>query len=176
MKKITIPIIIIASLSIIYFSTNINSDKLTSGRFDFYYKDGLFYQKNSSELFTGRVIDTTDVIIEFDVVKGKKNGIFKTYYLNGQLEKSGYLNNNKNEGEWKYYYPNGQLESYGNFKNDIPEGKWEFYYKNGIKKCEGDYKKGKQKGEWIYYDDKGEIINKLFLNNGILIDRLDKFT
>lgn len=176
MKNLLKSVIVISILLITFFSIHITSERTTSKAINFSYKDGLFYQKNSSELFTGKIIDTADVVIEFEVVNGKKNGSFKTYYLNGQIEKLGYIINNRNEGEWKYYFPNGQIESFGSFRKDLPEGKWEFYYENGIKKCEGDYKQGKRKGEWIYYDEKGKIINRLLLNNGILIDRLEKLT
>ena len=133
-------------------------------------EDGLIYNTLNDELFTGTIIDTADVVIEFQVVNGKKNGSFKTYYLNGQIEKCGYKINDDNVGEWTYYYYNGQIESQGSFENDKPEGKWVSYYKNGNKKCEGSYKNGKQNSLWLYYDHDEQLMSTLFFSNGILIN------
>ena len=139
-------------------------------------EDGLIYNTNNDDLFTGTIIDTADVVIEFQVVNGKKNGLFKTYYLNGQTEKCGYVVNNDNIGEWKYYYPDGQIESHGSFKKNVPAGKWVSYYRNGSVKCEGNYKNGKQNGNWIYYNKTGEIINVKFFQEGVFINQLKNLT
>jgi len=104
MKISTLLIILISLSLIIYFSINVHPDRTTSSKFSFTYRDGLFYEKNSNELFTGRVVDTADVIIEFEVSNGKKNGRFTTYYFEGGIEKVGTILDNKNEGTWKYYY------------------------------------------------------------------------
>lgn len=79
-------------------------------------EDGLIYNSRNGNLFTGTIKDTADVVIEFQVVNGKKNGFFKTSYLNGQVEKFGHKVNNDNVGEWTYYYPDGQIESQGVFR------------------------------------------------------------
>ncbi len=115
--------------------------------------DGLIYNSHNDQLFTGTVLDTADVIIEFQVVDGKKNGTFRTYYLDGQIEKTGYVINNENMGTWKYYYPNGQIESEGDFESNKPDGKWISYYPDGTKESEGKYRDGKQDGIWTYYDE-----------------------
>jgi antitoxin component YwqK of YwqJK toxin-antitoxin module len=128
--------------------------------------DGLIYFAHNDKLYTGTVLDTADVIIQFQVVNGKKNGLFKTSYLDGQIEKSGYVYNNDNEGEWKYYYPDGQIESEGYFNNNLPEGNWISYYENGNKKSEGKYMKGQQHGVWIYYDKNGNITLEIIYDTG----------
>lgn len=132
--------------------------------------DGLIYNSNNNELYTGTVLDTADVIIEFQVVDGRKNGTFKTFYPDGQVEKSGYVINNDNEGSWEYYYPTGQLESEGKFVNNLPEGKWISYYPNGNKKSEGFYKRGKQDEAWIYYNEQGGVINIVIYENGEFLE------
>jgi antitoxin component YwqK of YwqJK toxin-antitoxin module len=46
---------------------------------------------------------------------GKKNGIYKSYYYDGQLcEEVNYINDKKN-GIYKSYYSNGQLFSEVNY-------------------------------------------------------------
>ena len=105
---------------LISFSLLLISCSAKKSRFDYRLgQDGLIYNSNNNELYTGTIIDTADVVIEFDVVKGIKNGAFLTYYISGQVEKYGYIKNNLNVGEWNYFYPNGQKESVGNFKQMI---------------------------------------------------------
>jgi len=131
-------------------------------------KDGLIYKYGSNELFTGLVIDTSDVIISFEVVNGIKNGAFITFYRNGKYEKYGLIEDNKNVGEWCYFYPNGQLESTGSFENNKSNGRWAFYYPDGKIKMEGTYKDSEQHGRWKYFNSKGELVNIFTFYNGIL--------
>lgn len=166
MKKIiSISVIIVTFLSILvfYIFTVIgkgNNQKIYLG------PNGLIYETGKNELFSGTVKDTVDVIIEFQVVAGIKQGSFRTYFLTGQIEKEGYIKDNKNIGEWKYYFDNGQLETIGNFKDNLPHGQWICYYNNGVAKIIGNYKNGKQCGVWKYYDNNGKLINIIYYKNG----------
>lgn len=137
--------------------------------------DGLIYFTHNNKLYNGIVLDTADVIIQFQVINGKKYGLFKSTYLNGKIEKSGFILNNKNEGLWEYYYPDGQLETQGVFEYNKPEGKWISYYRNGNKKCEGIYKDGEQEGIWVYYDKEGNITFKIIYQDGEFVDLLQRF-
>ncbi len=132
-------------------------------------KDGLIYNTTTNKLYTGRIVDTTEVIIEIEIVDGKKNGKFTTYYLNGNIEKQGLIKNNENEGEWKYFYEDGTIESVGHFQEDKPEGRWKFFHKNGIKREEGNFKNGKRSGRWIIYDEKGEVTNEFDFDSGEIL-------
>ena len=137
--------------------------------------DGLIYNSHNDQLFTGTILDTADVIIEFQVVDGKKNGSFRTYYLDGQIEKTGYVIDNENMGTWKYYYPNGQIESKGDFESNKPDGNWISYYPDGTRESEGKYRNGKQDGIWTYYDENGEIINQIIYENGDFVGLQKRF-
>ena len=134
-------------------------------------KDGLIYVGNSHQLYTGIIIDTSSVIVTFDVVKGVKNGKFETFYLDGKLEGSGHVANNKNEGEWDYFYQNGQIACKGNFKNNFPDGRWETYFENGKLRSSGILQSGKMTGLWKFYDEKGRLINYIFYKNGFFLDK-----
>lgn len=124
---------------------------------NFVLEEGIIYLEKESIPFTGRMLDTLDneMIIEFDVVNGLKNGEFFLYSISGKLTAYGFMENNKNVGTWEYYYENGQIESVGEFKDDIPIGKWIWYYQNGQKKSEGIYLNGLPEGKWIKYDTYG---------------------
>lgn len=132
--------------------------------------DGLIYEYNSKNLFTGRVVDTADVIVEFDVVNGKKNGEFITFYTNGNIEKTGWIKQNANIGEWKYFYPDGTLESRGQFDKDHPHGFWQHFYKTGKLKQSGSYKYGLEDGEWLFYDEDGKLIKFYFYSEGRILN------
>lgn len=138
--------------------------------------DGLIYFAHNDKLYTGTVLDTGNVIIQFQVINGKKYGLFESRYLNGQVEKSGFILNNNNEGLWEYYYEDGQLESEGVFENNRPEGKWISYYENGNKKSEGDYINGQQHGIWRYFDKNGDIINEIIYDQGDFEDLVKRAT
>lgn len=172
MKKL-----ITASLLIAVFSLLLTSCGRYTSKYSYRFgEDGLIYNSTNDNLYTGTVLDTADVIIKFQVVNGKKNGSFTTYYLDGQVEKSGYVIDNDNIGVWKYYYPDGQIETEGSFENNIPEGRWISYYTNGNKKCEGTYRNGKQQDIWLYFNDKGDIINKVIFCDGEFVDLQERFT
>ena len=168
---------IIIFLLLAVFSIALTSCGTYKSRYSYRFgNDGLIYNSHNDNLFTGTVLDTADVVIEFQVVNGKKNGLFKTTYLNGQVEKLGYIINNDNVGKWEYYDPDGQLESEGSFQNDAPEGRWVSYYRNGNKKCEGNFKKGKRENEWIYYNEKGEVINVVIFRDGEFVDLQERIS
>ena len=131
-------------------------------------KDGLIYKYGTHELYNGIIIDTVDIVVQYKVVNGKKNGQFITHYLNGQIEKVGFIKNNLNEGEWKYYYSNGMLESVGTYESSKAEGKWTYYYSNGVIKTEGNYVNSEKEGTWIFYHYSGKVDNCLFFRSGEL--------
>jgi antitoxin component YwqK of YwqJK toxin-antitoxin module len=115
------------------------------------YKDSL-----TTEPFTGHYEgEVMKKKIEYDVVDGRRNGIFVIYNENGNVETIGYMKDEKNYGEWKYYYPNGVLESIGIFKDDMADSVWNWYYMTGTVKQTGEFSEGKKNGEWKYYDDFG---------------------
>ena len=75
---------------------------------------------------------------------GRKQGLWESYWRNGNLYYKGSFNNGKREGEWEYYYECGILSSKGSFNNDRFEGIWELY------------------------DDEGDLIDIKLYENGVL--------
>ena len=166
-------LIILASGSLIIFFCSVTSTFNTAVyKNNFLYKDGLYYEKNGNDLFTGIIIDTAEVIIEFEVYNGRKNGKFTTYFLGGGIEKQGLIIDNKNEGTWKYYYENGQVETIGIFLENLPNGQWLSYHKNGKLKVSGHFREGLQIGFWSYYDQNGSFINAVSYIDNVLKDKI----
>lgn len=138
------------------------------------FRDGLLYSDSLttepfSGYYKGKVMGKS---IEYEVVDGKRDGIFILYNENGFVETLGYLKKNKNHGEWKYYYPNGELESIGIFYDDKPDSVWNWFYMNGLLMQEGIFKSGKREGEWKHFDDFGNLTLILKYKNDVLIDSL----
>ena len=163
MKRILIPVLFVFIAILISSCGSVKERDYTLG------KDGLIYRYSDKRLFNGEIIDTVNVIIQYAVVNGKKNGLFMTHYLDGQLEKFGFIENNSNVGEWKYFYPNGSLECKGKFEDGKAEGQWSYYYSNGIIKSEGTYVNSIKEGRWILYNQSGDTINILYFHDGEVI-------
>ena len=59
-------------------------------------RDGFYYQPRDSKPYTGKVIDVNengDIILEGRFARGKRNGIWITWYGNGQKEHEGFYKN-----------------------------------------------------------------------------------
>lgn len=84
----------------------------------------------------------TQIKEEFHVSNKRKmikNGFYKSYYKDGQMESEGNYTDDKQHGSWKYYYENGQLQSTGTFNSDIPTGIWKEYDEDGNLVSENKY-------------------------------------
>ena len=134
-------------------------------------KDGLLYSDSLSTIpYTGRnKSHMLDMKIEYDVVNGKKEGDFITYYPNDKIQMIGKMKENKNVGEWKYYFSDGSLETSGFYDDDIPTGKWIWFQPDGKVIEEGNYIGGKREGEWKSYDSTGALnIVRLYKENELI--------
>ena len=107
---------------------------------DLYVFDGLYFKKNESIPFSGKI--TGRVIAQF--VHGVLDGPYEQYYNNGQLRQSGVYKNGKKNGRWISYHKNGQLHSEGKYKNGKWEGQWVDFYENGLIRSRGNYRDGKR--------------------------------
>lgn len=87
----------------------------------------------------------------------KKEGNFKTYHKNDNLEIEGYFKNGKPEGLFKEYYKNGKLRDEGNFKNGKLDGLAKTCYSNGNLFAEENYEDGKQNGRGKSYYKSGNL-------------------
>ena len=138
-------------------------------------KDGLICTIDNGEPYTGKVHDVINSqILEYDVVKGIKDGNFNVYSEDGKVLISGQIKNNKNEGLWQYFYPGGELESQGYFRNDNISDKWFWYYPDGKLKQTGSYNNGKKDGKWTEYDQNGNVISEEVFRNNVKIAGMEE--
>ncbi|HOH84585.1 MAG TPA: hypothetical protein PLI16_08230, partial [Bacteroidales bacterium] len=120
------------------------------------------------------------------VVNGKIDGLWRTYFEDGQIQsaityKDGmaeglaffYYDNEKQTtrveltfgedkvvGVYREFYENGNRKAMLNFNEGQPDGVAEFYYDSGVIKIAGRYKSGAKEGKWKHYNETGELISK----------------
>ncbi len=133
---------------------------------------GYYDQENTKKMFEGNVMN------------GKPDGVWRSYYESGNIESSvtytdgipdgiayfyydvaantlraevNYVEG-KIDGTYKEYYDNGARKATILYDEGLENGDVEFYYRTGDIKIEGKYKNGEKHGKWIYYDQNGEKI------------------
>jgi antitoxin component YwqK of YwqJK toxin-antitoxin module len=117
-------------------------------------------------------------------------GPYKSYYISGALEKTGFYKENlpdslwiyynegggirmkgmlksgQSHGLWEYFYENGNMRMAGMIIDSKREGNWKYYYEDGTLKSQGDFKKDKRNGIWNYFYEEGELKAQAFYKNG----------
>lgn len=81
----------------------------------------------------------------YDTTKGVFTNEVTDTDVSGKTLMTGYYRFNKKNGVFKFYYGNGQVESTGAFVGNQRSGTWTYYYPNGKEKMVVDYSPGSQK-------------------------------
>jgi antitoxin component YwqK of YwqJK toxin-antitoxin module len=152
------------------------------------YKDGAI---GSGEMVDYHTVGTEDIRLQ--VLDGKANGPFKSYYDSGEIYregkqkdgdligerityfKTGEISYKENfldgvkDGEYVSYYFNGQLEAKGTYKEGNKVGKWEYFYRNGNKRSVESFdERGKENGLEINYTKQGWKLSEYTYNKGMI--------
>ena len=99
-----------------------------------------------------------------------KDGDFKSYFPEGQLKVSGFVEQGKRTGTWISYFPNGNKQSENNYVNGLLSGKTVVLYQNGQIMYIGYYNNGAPDGEWLYFDESGKMTKHLNYKSGVPYD------
>lgn len=116
-------------------------------------RNGVFYEKFSTEPFTGSVTGRTSGRMS----KGLFNGLVTTFDEEGRLSAQLMHVNGLANGEYSEFYPSGQLKSKGRYKDDILDGTLEMYAESG-----------NLEATYTFVDTKLEGISNLYRDNGEL--------
>lgn len=76
-------------------------------------------------------------------VEGRKNGVFKEWYQNGQIKEVSLFRDDELHGRRICYWPNGTKRFHVNYINGLMDGVYEEWDENGISKQIKTYYKGK---------------------------------
>ena len=91
------------------------------------------------------------------VINGKREGLWRCWYSNGQLYIEGYYFNDRRDGLWRCWFENGQLWEEGYYFNGKKDGLWRWWHDNG-QLCENDcYVNGKQEGLYRRWHKNGQL-------------------
>jgi len=88
---------------------------------------------------------------------GKKEGLHKVWFENGQLESEGTFKDGNKEGVHKLWYENGQLKIESTYKNGEIDGLFREWHSNGQLSREGTYKDGKKEGVHKDWHSNGQL-------------------
>jgi antitoxin component YwqK of YwqJK toxin-antitoxin module len=107
---------------------------------------------------------TTSGILESEgLMKGKnREGKWLFYHIDGKsvMSEENYLNG-RLDGVYKTFYPNGELTEITNYKGGLIDGNYKKYSVKGLLYNDFNYSKGKLNGMAIYYSRKtGNLIKK----------------
>ena len=142
-------------LTISFFFLSLNSFPTWGASMaDLVLRDGLFYERLEDVPFSGELNDERTKGV---ISKGKQEGLWTVYWINGTLSSKGHYKDGKNEGTWVHYHDNGQLWTSESWKNGRQSGLSITYWDNGTIRSKGTYKNGKREGSWTSYWKNGEI-------------------
>ena len=128
-----------------YTNFNIQGEILSTGKL----KDGVlefesFFPEGMKE-------------VEGKYINKKKEGIWKKYYRNGNIDEEETYKEGKLDGTTKSYYKNGSLFAEYSYTNDVWDGFYKSYKKNGNTSLMGWYQMGQRQGDWYTYSPDGTI-------------------
>ena len=90
--------------------------------------------------------------------KGKKQGLWKKTYDNGNIRYKGNFIDDKADGIFYYYYKSGELQLEKEFFHSGSAAATYVYYKNGNLKASGLYVNEQKDSTWNYYNRDSVII------------------
>jgi len=77
-------------------------------------------------------------------------------YEEGQIKiKGAYNEKHQRQGVWKSFYVDGTEWSVGEYDNGVENGEKKVWYPNGKLRYQGDIKNGKPVGTWTFWDEQG---------------------
>ena len=94
---------------------------------------------------------------QFFFKNGLLDGPYVEYYRNGKKKEEGNFSFDLRSGKWLTFWEEGGLESIGDYRRDQRTGIWKFFSKSGTLRSEGPYLNDQRNGQWIYYFEDGAL-------------------
>ncbi len=112
-------------------------------------RDGVTYQIDSDEPFTGRSVE---------------------FHQDGKLWRKTDYEDGKADGFYQMFHANGQLATRVNYKDGEKEGLGEWFWENGQLGQIGYFEDGKKEGLYEMFNEKGVLIRSVIYKNGVRMD------
>jgi antitoxin component YwqK of YwqJK toxin-antitoxin module len=100
-----------------------------------------------------------------------KDGVWKTYYPEGQVAEEIIYRNGLKEGPWVQYFTDGKVKMKTTYINDEIEGQYLIYHLNGMVEVSGAYLNSKKNGTWVFYNEIGLMEKREEYKDGLLLDQ-----
>jgi uncharacterized protein len=149
---------------------NYNNQGNTEGPWKWYFDDGKVLREESfrNGLPEGLYTEYNEdgkVVVQGEYLDGLEEGFWKYEY--GDIREEGTYRAGKRNGEWKLFYDNGQLNYVGSYIDDNPNGQHLWYWPDGKKRDQGEYLMGMRTGDWVKYDQNGVVLLVIAYQNGV---------
>lgn len=138
------------------------------GLWIWYYPNGNKWREES--YFNGREDGTFveydphgKILTKGDFIGGEKDG--EWIYQVGDHEERGRFVIGLREGIWRYYYSNGNLQYEGLYVQGNPDKRHKYYYPDGTLKEEQYYEMGIREKNWKKYDEEGDLAMTITYKN-----------
>lgn len=169
------------------------------GEFKYYYSNGrvkavLIHRDNGRETYSthfhpngkmmaqgkyaGQVKDSTwlyyneedgALSAEEHYLNSRKEGIWKTYYPEGQVTEEITYRDDAKDGPWQQYFTDGSIKLKASYVEDKLEGLYVIYHLNGNVEISGTFLNGQKHSSWVYLDDKGVLEKREEYDHGRLL-------
>lgn len=144
-------------------STGTLVDNKKQGEWKTYYSNGrlLKIENFVNDTLDGKQTiysDNGNVYTSTTYRMGIQTDSFLHYFSNGKVNVQEWADSNgRKQGLFKVFYENGELSQIGYFKDNHLDDSVKTFYKNGNPKTLEYYKNGKREGIWKYYNELGRI-------------------
>ncbi len=131
--------------------------------------NGLFYQRNTIDPFTGTAVEDHSngkKKLSVQIKNGKFQGLVREWAKNGTKIYEAEYNEGKQHGKELQWYATGQKKVELSYVNGAPNGICTEYHKNGQKKSEGNFIMGKEDGLHYWWFANGQLDQEISYKNG----------
>jgi len=133
----------------------------------------------ASGKFTGQDKDSTwvyfnerkQLIATEEYLKGRKHGIWKTFYISGVVAEEIPYENDTVHGSWIKYFENGNPKEHIETDHGVYSGRYMIYFPGGNPRISGNYLNDRKEGIWTTYEESGEVSKVEEYRNGELMIR-----
>ena len=122
-------------------------------------------KNEKNEIYNENNTSVNDGVV-YDMDEKPINGLYKTYFPNGNVKMEVYSQDGRPNGTGKFYDERGKLAYEGTFADGVPAGTMYQYYKNGKVHNEMHYTDGKLDGAQFIYNKDGELTVEIIFKDG----------
>ena len=94
-----------------------------------------------------------------------KQGIWVSWYPNGQKKHEGTYKNDVPMGEFTWWHENGQRSLVASYKDGKKQGKWTWWHPNGLKSIQGEYADNTPSSKWLWWAETGKVAQRADFND-----------